>query len=252
MEGSHFFLTLPSDSSMNIYPNNTVSEFTVNLPQPLDLSGEWEVGLKEIQYPHTWNNVRSQDQNNHFYIYDSSGLPTVYILEPGYYSSVKELLQGIKNTIRNKSARDSISLTYNTISRRVTIEIKNGYQISLVKGLANILGFKEDTTISKKTTALNTVNLEGALHSLFVYSDVIQAQVVGDTMVPLLRIVNVEGTYGETISKTFQDPPYFPISRKMIVCIEVNIKDHTGKNIPFESGKLIVQLHFRQRRPLYL
>jgi len=252
MEGSHFFLTLPSDSSLDIYPDNTLSEFTVNLPQPMELEGEWEVCLNEIQYPRTWNNVRHIQ--NHFYIRDPSGIPSVYILEAGYYPTVEDIIQGIKSSIDDKTHYDNVDLTYNKITRRVTVEIKNGYSMIFGDGLASIFGFGllQYPKLEKKTTAPNVVNLEGALHSLFVYSDVIEAQVVGNSMVPLLRILNVEGRDGETISKTFLNPPYFPVSRKTIDRIEVNIKDDTGEKVPFESGKVIIQLHFRQRRPLYL
>ena len=41
-----FYMTLPADGSIDVYPNNTLSNFTNRLVQPVDLSeGEWEVGL---------------------------------------------------------------------------------------------------------------------------------------------------------------------------------------------------------------
>ena len=44
---------------MQIYPANTLTNFTAQLPNSLFLHGDWEVGLAEIQYPYTWNNIRS-------------------------------------------------------------------------------------------------------------------------------------------------------------------------------------------------
>jgi len=41
---SRFHLTLPSNSSMDYYPENTVARFTTKLPNNIDLDGEWEVG----------------------------------------------------------------------------------------------------------------------------------------------------------------------------------------------------------------
>ena len=52
-------LTLPSNSSMQIYPSNSVTNFITQLPTSLFLDGDWEVELSEIQYPYTWNNIRS-------------------------------------------------------------------------------------------------------------------------------------------------------------------------------------------------
>lgn len=56
-----FYLTLPSDNSLNFYPDNKISNFKTRLPTPLELKGEWEVGLAEFIYPHTWYNVNCQN-----------------------------------------------------------------------------------------------------------------------------------------------------------------------------------------------
>ena len=62
-----FYLMLPSDASMNVFPNNTLSSYITRLPRPIELPGRWEVGLVEIQYPHTWFNV-SKDVYRRFVI----------------------------------------------------------------------------------------------------------------------------------------------------------------------------------------
>ena len=54
---SEFYVTLPSNSSMQYFPDNKTSNFVTKLPRTLQLDGEWEVGLAEIVYPHTWYNT---------------------------------------------------------------------------------------------------------------------------------------------------------------------------------------------------
>ena len=54
-----FYITLPSDSSMKYYPDNTVAKFVTKLPEPIKLEGEYEVGLAEIIYPRTWYNINN-------------------------------------------------------------------------------------------------------------------------------------------------------------------------------------------------
>ena len=56
-----FYLTLPSNASMKMYPDNTLAHFITDLPLRMDLSGEWECGMMRFQYPPTWYNVRGQD-----------------------------------------------------------------------------------------------------------------------------------------------------------------------------------------------
>ena len=86
---------------MNIYPDNTLSDFRIQPPQSIELNEDWEVSLKEIQYPRTWNNV---------YI-------IVYIMKEGYYPSANEIIQGgMKEAIDDKSTKDSIDIQYGKIT----------------------------------------------------------------------------------------------------------------------------------------
>jgi hypothetical protein len=62
--GDHFYLTLPSDAYANYYPDNTVSRFVAELPERVCLEGNYEVGLSEIVYPHTWNNVDNRKKKH--------------------------------------------------------------------------------------------------------------------------------------------------------------------------------------------
>src|SRR3989442_1407967 len=57
---SHFYLTLPSNSSEKYYPDNTLAHFTTKLHNDVTLTGEWEVALAEIMYPRNWYNVNDQ------------------------------------------------------------------------------------------------------------------------------------------------------------------------------------------------
>ena len=45
---------------MNYFPNNTLTHYTTKLPKIMDLDGAWGIGLTEIQYPHSWYNVKNK------------------------------------------------------------------------------------------------------------------------------------------------------------------------------------------------
>lgn len=47
----HFHISLPSNSSMSLYPGNTISQYTTQLQNEIRLEGSWEVGLAEIIVP---------------------------------------------------------------------------------------------------------------------------------------------------------------------------------------------------------
>jgi len=55
---SHFYMTLPSNSSMDCYLDNMTAKYTTKLASMIELDGEWEVGLMEISCPGSLINVR--------------------------------------------------------------------------------------------------------------------------------------------------------------------------------------------------
>ena len=147
----------------------------------------------------------------------------------------------------NGRFKDELQLSFDTLNRKVTLHLQNRAEVYF-SDIRQTLGFSPNKVISRTSTAERAVDLTHGFHDLYVYCDVIQSQYVGDELVPLLRIVPVEGKDGERISKSFIRPQYLPVSRKQFETIEVNIKRDTGESVPFEVGKVLLTLHFRQSR----
>ena len=51
-QSNEFQVTLPSNLKGN--PRNTPVQYETTLAKSLDLSGEWEVALINLSYPHNW------------------------------------------------------------------------------------------------------------------------------------------------------------------------------------------------------
>ena len=54
-----FYLTLPSHSSLQEFPQNVNNNFKVRLPTPIRLNGEWKVALASISVPDPRNAIPS-------------------------------------------------------------------------------------------------------------------------------------------------------------------------------------------------
>ena len=145
---------------------------------------------------------------------------------------------------------DDVRFSYDALSRKVTVDLKNNSEV-LLNDMTYVLGFTPEQIISKTTVGDRQVDLEYGFHDLFIYCDLIQPQYVGDVLVPLLRIVPVEGKDGQRISKLFVRPQYVPVSRKQFETIEVDIKRDMGGSVPFEFERVLLTLHFRQSQPPY-
>ena len=79
---TEFYVTFPSNSSMQYFPDNKTSDFVTKLSRTLQLDGEWEVGLAEIDYPHTWYNIREGKKSVEIYVPDK--WTQEFSIQPGY------------------------------------------------------------------------------------------------------------------------------------------------------------------------
>ena len=87
--------------------------------------------------------------------------------------------------------------------------------------------------------------------ALYVYTDIIQNQLMGDVRAPLFRVVPVKSRCGDTTSATYKQSQFLPLSRSNIQTIEINIRSNTSKLVSFETGKSIVTLVFRRKSFLH-
>ncbi|GFT05433.1 uncharacterized protein TNCV_124251 [Trichonephila clavipes] len=83
---------------------------------------------------------------------------------------------------------------------------------------------------------------------LYVYSDLVEPQIVGDVQAPLLKIVKVEGKDGEVVNAHYTRPHYVPVIRRHFQTVEMVLRLHSEELVPFERGRVIAVLHFRMRQ----
>ena len=215
---SEFYLVLPSNSSMITHPNNTLAQYITNLPRRINISGVWECGLTEIHYPHEWYNVR----NARLTVEHDGNMETDVCFEDGYYHSPEALA-----TTLNGDKPGRVKFAYEPVTQKFIAHVKSKTKFTLYGDLPDILGFgawSGDSTTSLTSSARSMfvrassiVDLRRGFESLYVYSSIVAPRIVGDKIAPLLRIV--------------------PITE---------IRDDTGRPVPFERGKVTVTLHFRR------
>jgi hypothetical protein len=102
MSGPHFYLTLPSNASLDVFPGNKTTAYRVKLPQADDLEGDWEAGVYSISYPHTWYTLRNINADTHFYCDDGSGFYSTVDMDYGFYESVQEFITDINKVLKKK------------------------------------------------------------------------------------------------------------------------------------------------------
>ena len=85
------------------------------------------------------------------------------------------------------------------------------------------------------------------IHSIFVYSDVIDYQIVGNSKALLMGVFPTTDKHGHQQSWQFNPLQYVPVSRKYIDSIRIQLCNPRGELVPFASGDSLCRLHFRRR-----
>jgi len=243
---------------MKYFPNNTITHYTTKLSTPiiLDSIAKWEVGLAEFQYPRTWNNI--PENKNTFHILTSvkplaRGPKQIYKWELctipiKNYNTISDLVDEINDAIHTVSQDDKFRATYDESTKRITFNVPEKHAINFSKPLTHMLGYRQDRVVLQLCeTAPFQTDLDGYYHDLYIYSDVITYQLVGDVSTPLLRVVATEGVEGVTIRKSFENIHYFPVSKSTFETVEIDIRTDTGDPVPFEKGRVDAVLHFKRK-----
>ena len=92
------------------------------------------------------------------------------------------------------------------------------------------------------------VNMTEGFDTLYVYTDIVESRIVGDTLATLLRALPISGRHGDRVSDRFTNVQYVPLLCSNFHSIEVDIRDDMGRRVPFEYGRVTVTLNFRRRR----
>ena len=158
MEVTQLYLHLLRNSSLDKFPNNTLTKYWVGLPQTVCLTGDWEVASTKLHYPHSWNNVQGNFQNR-FYLRNQKVWEAL-IIPPGHYSSIEYILVRIKELVDSKKRfGNDVKFTNDAPYRKVIINLQNNAEV-FFGDVGYVLGFSiPDKVISRTSTAEQAVDL---------------------------------------------------------------------------------------------
>jgi len=245
-----FYVHLPSNGSQDTYPSNTYSDFKIKLPLTLNLD-KYEVALTEFSYYSSIQVLSGNEKDN---IITLEKLETKqelkFVIANRSYDNVHVLIDNI-NEIFKSQFLNLIRFHYNETKNRVRIEFDEKFKsnkLTISEKLSNILGFsgKTDFLGDNQPIANHPPNLFAGFHYIYIYTDIILPQIVGSSLVPLLRIVDTEKN-GKVVLNKFESPYYLPISRSIIDTIGISLCNEYGESIKFEKGPVSLTLHFRQK-----
>lgn len=145
-------------------------------------------------------------------------------------------------------------LKFNKFNHQLEINTLTKHDMIKLEGIiVDLLGLNKSPFLNKQMSPVNIdrkyQNGIYVINNLYIYTDIIKYQYIGDTLSPLLRTINIPfNEILSTESVIYDSPHYTPVNKSSIDTINIKIKDDLGNSIRFERGKSIVKLHFR---PIY-
>lgn len=239
------YLTLPSNASMDHFPDNEPGHFYIKLPQTLTFSQDYEVALTEIQFANEHENIVEGEVYFEVFLYPHLLKKTKKFFVPrGQYINNQELVEVLN------SLTSQVTFHYDMTTKKITVKIHDNVYLEFSQKLADILGLAE-TKVSVLTSPIKTaehaMSINESFKSIFVYCDLVCYRPVGDVNVPLLRTLPPIYDRRDIIHHVYTRPYYMPLKAFNINSVEVRLATDRGAAINFRGGLTILTLHFRPR-----
>ena len=188
-----------------------------------------------------------------------------YYLEPGLYHSITDIVEAMNSLIQNRNNHNTpcIGVKVDRITRKFAFSLVNDESSLMISSidLGHIFGgdVRNDQGIlmlgmgpQKPLFANDIVRI----HSLMIYTDIVEYNIVGDTKAPLLRCFPVISKVksGEVITtrqymnyQTFSNSQFRKLLKNSFHSVQIDLPVTSGEKIPFVSvGITRLVLMFRK------
>lgn len=159
-------------------------------------------------------------------------------------------------------------LSYDKESEKVTL--KHAYpllDICFSPRLASLLGFgiigerslslrephegEDKVKIKEQHIAKYSPDLTGQEAFFLVYTDIIQSQIVANTLAQVLSVVQADRPSNVPyVQKNFIKEEFVKVKTTAFDRIAIQIRSLSGPIVNFRTGKVVLRLHFKKKHPL--
>lgn len=268
---NQFTIYLPSSGRSYLYPkNSSPGNYITKLKDRIQLEpDEWVVGLFSIDYRVSWKlfdkpqqvviGVTTKEDGKTVSIHEASEQNWFYekVTDEREYVNIEELLNEINKVLPGSTNRKLCKFVFDETSNRVQYKIINAKNINIIRidisnELAKALGFT-NTHFSRKllSEAKYAPRLTRNIERLYIGTDLIRPNLVGDDHVKLLRVVNINEhmlEYDKHLHEEFNHILYYPLYKSSFNTIKITISNENGKITPFRrDDDVLLVLHFRRK-----
>ena len=236
---------------MQLFPDITLSYFTNFVQEQLNLDGQWEVAISDLSYPSMYQNVT--EGKSMFFDKKLSNSSEFYYLGPGLYTSITDIVEAMNILIqeRHNHIENCINVKVSQTTQKVETYLANEASglVFFSTDLGHVFGSNVGNEFAVMLRGKGPHKPEFAyenvrIHSLMIYTDLIEYSIVGDTKAPLqlcfpfiLKLMSGNiMTIGQYMNyQTFSNLQFKPLLKKFLHSIDIDLRDTSGEKIPFVS-----------------
>ena len=240
MSLNDFTVTLSSDASRNFF-HNTSAAFTTHLAEEVRVpeSELWEVALISIQCPQHISTFPKDGDGKKLTFRMKDGTSHEKVIPNGYYDDVEDLC----DTLNSLAPAKSQVFKYNTLDRTVTRSYFGQFHetiktVEFSAYVKRLLGIEQPFGLCEASLVSHTA-------TIYLYCNLIRAQMVGNTKSQVLAVVSAESVTGGRMCQG--SGSFVPLADYSFDKVIIELADSTGKIIPFSDGITTVRLRFRKR-----
>ena len=251
-----FKVYLPSNACPEFFPNNTSTDYYTRFDKPINLHGQWEVGMESITYSSHINDEKEKALM-HFFV-KSKEVKTVNSLFPYEFITTPQTqwkgFKGIMPNVfeTNSTKIDSILDTLNAMNRQMLMPQKlavhgrifqftfdedkhvvytcqsQGFTLQLTNRLSQLLGFGYQTVMSEATIT--------AVEKPLTYEMLLTE---GDYFMRYMHTA-VQEFKGRIYIKKMEENVTEMSEESFLMLWKQNVTPHLKVTADFKSGKLVL------------
>lgn len=189
-------------------------------------------------------------------------------IKPGVYSTVDQIMKAICKKIFKNGDETALTWKIDEPSQKLKVYYEGSKRdiLSLKASsvdLQNVLGIRtmvdypqsgsSNEPLRSKVVGEFPVDLSGGCNTIFLYCDLVQNEILGDSQTALLRAIPLDanqtknGSHQRQNYQTFGNLQWRRIVKSSLESITISLRNESGQLIPFLSrGRTNITLQFRK------
>ena len=257
MEGN-FYCRITSKPN-KIYPDNKITNFSVQLPSTKELTDGWKVSMNSINLPNTFTTfLPNRSKNLLSFVYKTPNKPAIsFTFKSNIQYTPARLISELnvffmENNLGavnvDELGRLVFSLSEDNVSFAIGLDVANvlGYENGLIISGSELMVIRPTVVQPKTITFESPIDCKYFRPNYFiVYSNIVQPSIIGGQYSPILKVVPILDSDEPYKLLDFKVREFYDISNSDINEIKVELRTHDGEPVNFiDTEHVVMNLQF--------